>query len=142
MLSTPLICCSIGVATDCSTVCASAPGYVAFTWISGGAMFGNCAVGRLSIATTPMMTIRIAITIATIGRLMKKFAMKLSALRSLRGCLRIDQHAFFDLLLALDDNLLSGIQSFGDDPLLTDTVADFHRTNAGFLVVSDRNNRV
>ena len=28
MLSTPLICCSIGVATDCSIVSASAPGYV------------------------------------------------------------------------------------------------------------------
>src|SRR5690349_16871873 len=75
MLSTPDICCSIGVATDCSMVSASAPGYVAFTTICGSAMLGNCAVGRLSIATTPMITIRMEITMATIGRLMKNLAM-------------------------------------------------------------------
>src|SRR5271170_1209712 len=45
MLSTPDICCSMGVATDCSMVVASAPGYVAFTWTCGSAMFGNCAMG-------------------------------------------------------------------------------------------------
>src|SRR5580765_3437422 len=71
MLSTPLICCSIGVATDCSTVCASAPTYVAFTWTSGGVIFGNCAVGKLSIATKPTITMMIEITMATMGRFMK-----------------------------------------------------------------------
>src|SRR5436309_2738751 len=34
ILSTPLICCSIGVATDCSSVTASAPGYRAVSRIS------------------------------------------------------------------------------------------------------------
>jgi hypothetical protein len=34
-------------------------------------MFGNWATGRLVIVTAPMMTMRIAITIATMGRLMK-----------------------------------------------------------------------
>ncbi len=36
-------------------------------------MLGNCAMGRPDIATSPMMTIRMEITIATIGRLMKNF---------------------------------------------------------------------
>src|ERR1051325_2421559 len=71
MLSTPLICCSMGVATDCSTVKASAPTYVVLTWTSGGVMLGNCAVGRLSIATMPTMTITIEITMDTMGRFMK-----------------------------------------------------------------------
>jgi len=38
-----------------------------------GTIFGNCATGRLAIVTAPTITIRIAITIATIGRLMKNF---------------------------------------------------------------------
>src|SRR6266850_6622007 len=71
MLSTPLICCSMGVATDCSTVKASAPIYVVLTWTSGGVMLGNCAVGRPSIATMPTMTITMEITMDTIGRFMK-----------------------------------------------------------------------
>src|SRR6202000_2816983 len=43
------------------------------TWISGGAMSGNCAVGSVSMETTPSSTVRIAITMATIGRRMKNF---------------------------------------------------------------------
>src|SRR6267143_1319944 len=44
MLSTPFICCSIGVATACSRVFASAPTYVACNRISGWTMLGNCAM--------------------------------------------------------------------------------------------------
>src|ERR1035437_6518951 len=43
--------------------------------ISGGTMFGNCATGRLNIETAPMSTIKMAMTIATIGRLMKNLYM-------------------------------------------------------------------
>src|SRR5262249_36108579 len=75
MLSTPLICCSIGVATDWSRVTASAPGYVAVTWIWGSAILGNCALGRLRMATAPTMTMTIEITMATMGRSMKNFDM-------------------------------------------------------------------
>src|ERR1700722_17989914 len=45
-------------------------------------MFGNCATGRLAIVTAPTITIRMAITIATIGRLMKKLDMDLDSFRS------------------------------------------------------------
>jgi hypothetical protein len=34
-------------------------------------MFGNCAIGSARMQTPPMIVIKIAITIATIGRLMK-----------------------------------------------------------------------
>jgi hypothetical protein len=45
-------------------------------------MFGNCATGRVAMVTTPTITIRMAITIATMGRLMKKFDMDLDSFRS------------------------------------------------------------
>ena len=45
---------------------------------------GNCAIGRLSIATKPTITMRMAITMATMGRLMKNFDM-LVLLRGNRG---------------------------------------------------------
>jgi hypothetical protein len=38
-------------------------------------MFGNCATGNVAMVIVPTMTVRMAITIATIGRRMKKFAM-------------------------------------------------------------------
>src|ERR1041384_7642549 len=70
MSSAPLICCSSGVATDCSIVTASAPVYVVLTMICGGTMPGTWATGSPPIATTPPITVTIAITIATTGRLM------------------------------------------------------------------------
>src|SRR6476646_3068355 len=44
--------------------------------ISGGTICGNCAMGSENILTAPMITIRMAMTIATIGRLMKKRYMR------------------------------------------------------------------
>jgi hypothetical protein len=38
-------------------------------------MFGDCATGKVAIVTPPTMTIRIAMTIATMGRLMKNLDM-------------------------------------------------------------------
>jgi hypothetical protein len=40
----------------------------------GGTMSGYCATGRRCSITRPPITVRIAITIATIGRSMKKRA--------------------------------------------------------------------
>src|SRR2546430_8409651 len=73
--STPLICCSSGVATDASTSVALAPMKVVVTWIIGGTMSGYWAIGSPFIATRPSITMMIDITIATIGRLTKKRAM-------------------------------------------------------------------
>ena len=40
--------------------------------MTGGMIDGYCAMGRPVIATRPRMTVRIAITIATMGRSTKK----------------------------------------------------------------------
>jgi len=61
----------MGVATACSAVSASAPTNVVSSWITGGAMSGNCAIGSCAIETTPRITVRMEMTIATIGRRMK-----------------------------------------------------------------------
>src|ERR1700676_1083140 len=75
MLSTPFICCSMGVETAWVTVFASAPGYVAVTRISVGTMFGYCEIGSVRSETTPMITVTMAMTIATMGLRMKNFDM-------------------------------------------------------------------
>src|SRR3954471_9943131 len=72
MLSTPLICSSMGVAIDWATVWASAPRNVVWMRISGGTICGNWEMGNVNIDTAPMITMRMEITMATIGRLMKK----------------------------------------------------------------------
>ena len=38
-------------------------------------MLGNCAIGRPTMVTAPTITMTMAITIATIGRLMKNLDM-------------------------------------------------------------------
>src|SRR5580700_8841978 len=100
MLSTPLTCCSIGVATDCSSVLASAPTYVARIWISGGTIFGNWATGSATIVTAPTITVNIAMTIATIGRLMKNLDISVGSSASLdfREHLRVDLHTRMSVL--------------------------------------------
>src|SRR6266853_292197 len=50
--------------------------------ISGGTMLGNCATGSVSTETAPTSTIRMAITMATMGRLMKKRYMRLKYRKS------------------------------------------------------------
>ena len=75
MFSTPFIFCSSGVATEASTSVALAPTNEVVTWTVGGTISGYCAMGSPDMATTPRSTVTMEITIATIGRLMKKRAM-------------------------------------------------------------------
>src|SRR5215813_4181964 len=132
MLSTPFICCSSGVATDPSIVIASAPVYVVVTLICGGTMSGYCAVGSFDIATAPAIVIRIAMTIATIGRRTKKAPTGLlpglfggARFRGFglgrlgggaAGFLRDDRHARPHALQALDDDPVARLQALLDDP--------------------------
>src|SRR5580765_6395886 len=71
MLSTPLICCSIGDATESANVLESAPGYVADTVTCTGVMDGYCATGNCDIDTAPARQMISATTAAKIGRSMK-----------------------------------------------------------------------
>src|SRR6202521_4995350 len=77
MFSTPLICCSIGVATVAATTSALAPGYWPETLMIGGAVSGYCATGSRENDTPPRITKMIETTAAKIGRSMKKCEMRI-----------------------------------------------------------------
>src|SRR5689334_14755238 len=107
MRSTPLTSCSMGVATDCSTASAEAPGYVAVTRIFGGARNGYCSIESPRITTTPIKRVRIEITMATIGRRIKKLDMSESASLNLVRIFRwrdIDLAPWSDFLHPFDDH--------------------------------------
>src|SRR5262245_15825885 len=129
MLSTPLICCSMGVATACSIVWASAPTYLVWIWISGGAMLGNCATGRLTIAIVPTMTVKMAITIATMGRLMKNLDIRLC----------VDLNSLTNLLHALNDDALTRREALVDDPFGANGLTELDSSDFyGVVVIDDR----
>src|SRR3954452_19264811 len=68
MFWTPLIDCSNGIRTDSTRTLALAPGKEIETITVGGAMLGNCAIGRRLIPTTPRNRRMIEMTIANAGR--------------------------------------------------------------------------
>lgn len=76
MPSTPLICCSMGDATESTTVSQSAPGKVVEILISAGTISGYCATGKDSAVINPPNTNMSATHIATTGRLMKNAYIK------------------------------------------------------------------
>src|SRR5258708_10552398 len=119
----PFTCSSIGVATDCSTVSASAPVYVAVVWIWRGAISGNCAIGRRKIITAPPIIVRMASTCAMMGRSMKKRDMAASSLRPRRGrdsdgSVRLGAHddPVLHLLQPLLHDALARLAAFSDAP--------------------------
>src|SRR5262245_4815262 len=108
MRSTPLISCSIGVATVLATVFALAPGNVAVTVTVGGATSGYCAIGRPTSDTTPTIVTTIDSTIAKIGRAMKKCEM-------FTGWPSLGNHGFDGLVQpraqqTLDDDAVVGLE--------------------------------
>src|SRR6185436_20888776 len=122
MLSTPFICCSIGLATACSMVMASAPGYVVVTMIWGGTISGNCASGSPRIETTPTITVMMAMTIATIGRSTKNLATP-SPPGLCEGPGR-DDAALSDGCRRADDDLFAGLDAGLDDLQVADAIAN------------------
>src|SRR4051812_31701517 len=94
-------------------------------------MSGYCAMGRPDIATAPMSTIRMAMTIATIGLPMKKRA-KASALRRGRGRGRgrdgVDDRSGPQPHQVRDDDLVRGAQALLDDPHRADLLRGLDRT--------------
>src|SRR6185503_9227793 len=72
MFSTPESCSSMGAATVFASVSALAPGYVALIVTVGGAISGYCATGRIRELMIPASAMMIAMTVAKIGRSMKK----------------------------------------------------------------------
>src|ERR1700730_17363389 len=68
MFWTPLMDCSNGIRSDSTRTLALAPGYEMETITVGGAMLGNCAIGRVLIPSTPRNKRMIEMTIANAGR--------------------------------------------------------------------------
>src|SRR5690242_18845968 len=97
--------------------------------MSGGAMEGNCATGRPVSATAPMITVRIAMTIATMGRLIKNLDIGSPRLERLR----IYDHAGPNLLQPFDDDALARLYAIANDPLMSDGVAERCRANRDFV---------
>src|SRR5277367_3879282 len=96
--STPLICCSKGVITVSAMVFGDAPGYWPLTTTVGGTISGYSLIGRFGIASKPATVIKMARTVAKIGRSMKNeeiFMRALSCGRCAgRGGRRIGAHVY------------------------------------------------
>ena len=108
------------------------------TWISGGTMFGNCATGRVSIDTRPTITIRMAITIATMGRLMKNFD-----ITGLLGSPAAEYPAWDSpcapsrtFEVPSETTRSPGFRPLRNDPQLAHAIAHLHVADADFVVRS------
>src|SRR4051812_18357923 len=91
--------------------------------ICGGTMFGNCANGKPSNETMPTSTVTMAMTIATIGRRMKKAAISVTRVRARRS--RGYERFSADLgprreLPGVDNHAVARLDALVDDPPRSD----------------------
>src|SRR5216684_147276 len=95
-------------------------------------MFGNWAIGRVTITTVPTITVRIEMTIATIGRFMKNLDTLLtpSDFGVLSERLGVHMHTGANLLDAHGDYALAWFQALVNHPHRADSVAYLDRRNA------------
>src|ERR1700686_5023087 len=114
MFGTPFTCVSIGAATDCSMVAASAPGNVADTTTEGGVICGNRATGSSRKAMRPASVMTIASTVAKIGRSLKKLLTKRGGPG---GRFYPYWPAGLELLGAVDDHHIARRQALLDHPI-------------------------
>src|SRR3954470_18126927 len=91
-------------------------------------MSGDCAIGSPCIATRPASTVTMAMTMATIGRLMKKRDMNpkpgAPLLPLTRGGRRLPRlrvhHAAVPHLRTFDDDAVAGLKAGFNDPAAAD----------------------
>src|SRR6185295_10964459 len=95
--------------------------------ICGGTMFGNCATGKPRSETMPPSTVTIAITIATMGRRMKKAAISVARPRA-RGSVG---HEWFGAHFGpgrqrsgVDDHAIAGVEAVLHDPPCADPLTE------------------
>jgi hypothetical protein len=101
-------------------------------------MLGYCSVGRPPRKTTPTMTIKMAITMATMGRLTKKspifdhfFCLSVEFASATVG---FDGDAVFDLLKTFINHFFTRLESLGDQPVGTDFGSDRDLADLGCVV--------
>src|SRR5580704_17260003 len=85
MPGVPFTCSSTGIATVCSTVCASAPVYCPDIPTDGGVILGYGTMARLSIHITPEMMSTSVITMAVTGLFIKVLPIMPPAVYSIHG---------------------------------------------------------
>src|SRR5215831_6811824 len=105
----------------------------------GGARNGYCSTERPRMITTPSMTIRMEMTIETIGLLMKKFPTLTSfPLRTALGgygfILRPDLATRSRLLHAFDNHPLSCLQTVKHDVIIVCLVAESQGTHLDLVL--------
>src|ERR1700735_4531686 len=110
-------------------------------------MSGNWATGRRQLNTAPELTKKIAITIATMGWLMKNFDIVLALAagsgwrlgrRRLWGHhLRLSLDPVRDFLQALGDDALAHRHSLVDNPEVAHLLADLHHAQRNLVVRAD-----
>src|SRR5215475_1845482 len=97
-------------------------------------MLGNCATGKLRMVSEPTNTSTMEITIATMGRLIKNVDMALPARGFGDEWFGIDVSAGANLLDAFGHDVLSRLQSFSDNPLAANVIADLYSSYAHLVV--------
>src|SRR5579871_3354113 len=126
--------------------------------MSGSAMLGNCCVGSSRMATAPAMVIRMAMTMATIGRLMKNFDMSVAPgcplrcrgspwpgnYRNASGLhqFRRGRRDYLQLLDTLDHYALARLHSGSDKALRPEPLHQLHRSVGPLALRSDHDELV
>src|SRR5882762_6155414 len=153
--STPLICCSSGVMTVSAMVFGDAPGYWPLTTTVGGTISGYSLIGSTGIANIPAAVMRIASTVAKIGRSMKNEEMFIArptlrgAGRRRRGAGRIGAHghrlrrhgeARMRTLGAVHHDDVSRLQALANDAQAVDHAAELDAAILHLVVCPQQEN--
>src|SRR6267154_769305 len=155
--STPLICCSNGVITDSAIVLGEAPGYWPLTTTVGGTISGYSLIGSTGIANIPAAVMRIASTVAKIGRSMKNDEMFIGRAtlrgfgrcgrRTGRGCVgahghRLRRHgeARMRTLSAVHHDDVSRLQALANDAQSVDHAAELDAAILHLVVCPQQEN--
>src|SRR5262249_32186921 len=112
----------------------------------GGARNGYCSTDNPLRVTTPSRTIRIEMTIATIGLRMKKFDMARFPFRLLLGFrywrrgswVHLGARSYF--LHAFHDDPIAGVQPLKNNDVLVRLVTNSDRSQRGFVLRVDNQN--
>src|SRR5580765_331697 len=128
MPSVPESCSSMGAATVCEIVSALAPGYTVEIVIVGGEMSGYWETGSDCEAMMPARVMRIATTLAKIGRSMKKREKLPMGLlrRDLLGRRGLNHRAGAQLHEVVDDHHVALVQPTGDHGVAADPSGGLH----------------
>src|SRR5215475_4340380 len=112
--------------------------------ICGGMMSGNCAIGSAPMATSPARTVTMAMTMATMGRPMKKRdicqvpcpALARPGRRRWRNEGFRIHYCSVPRRGAFDDNAGARVEALLDDPAAADTLTRRHRPRGHDVVLT------